>query len=168
LSYDSRSRTLAVSFTRFFFGIGGQSGTGQVELAQATVPADPTTLTGSSWRKPVVVWPEEPIQVNTGVYVSVAPGGDAYLAWERNNGSNLRDGDPYVYIHAALVRAGDTAPAAGGPAAPRVVSTGQRNSSPTGGVKSLDAVVIPGYSRGIGQDFPRIAVDAPKGKVVVV
>jgi hypothetical protein len=168
LSYDSQSRTLATSFTRFFFGFGGQSGTGQVELTRATVPADPATLTGSSWHQPVVVWPEEPVEVNTGAYVAVAPGGDAYLAWERNVQSNLNDGDPYVYIHAALVRAGDTAPVVGGPAAARVVSTGQRNASPTGGVKSMDAVVIPGYSRGIGQDFPRIAVDAPKHKVVVV
>ena len=32
----------------------------------------------------------------------------------------------------------------------------------------MDGVVIPGYSRGLGQDFPRIAVDAPKGKVIVV
>jgi hypothetical protein len=168
LSYDSRSRTLGVSFTRFFLGVGGQSGTGQVELTRATVPADPATLSSASWQPPIVVWPEEPIEVNTGAYLSIAPGGDTYLAWERNTGSNLNDGDPYVYIHAALVRAGATAPAVGGPAAARVVSTGQRNSSPTGGVKSMDAVVIPGYSRGIGQDFPRIAVDAPKGKVVVV
>ncbi|MDP9224112.1 MAG: hypothetical protein M3P18_09705, partial [Actinomycetota bacterium] len=51
---------------------------------------------------------------------------------------------------------------------PRIVTLGQRNSNGAGGVKSLDAVAIAGYNRGIGQDFPRIAVDAPLGKVVVV
>ena len=64
--------------------------------------------------------------------------------------------------------AADVSPVVGGPALPRVVSLGQRNSNGLGGVKSLDAVVIAGYNRGTGQDFPRIAVDAPKGKVVVV
>lgn len=48
------------------------------------------------------------------------------------------------------------------------MSLGQRNSNGAGGVKSLDAVAIAGFSRGLGQDFPRIAVDAPLGKVVVV
>jgi hypothetical protein len=73
-----------------------------------------------------------------------------------------------VFIQAARVRRADVSPVVGGPALPRVVSLGQRNSNGLGGVKSLDAVVIAGFNRGTGQDFPRIAVDAPKGKVVVV
>jgi hypothetical protein len=56
----------------------------------------------------------------------------------------------------------------GGPALPRIVTLGQRNSNGAGGVKSLDAVVIAGYNRGTGQDFPRIAVNGPTSKVVVV
>jgi hypothetical protein len=168
LSYDSRSRVLAMSYTRFFFGFGGQSGAGQVELARAVVPADPATLSGSAVQPPAVVWPEEPVDVNTGAYVAVAPGGDTYVAWERNISSNLRDGDPYVYVHVARVPAGQTVPDMGGTAQPRVVTTGQVNASSAGGVKSLGAVAIAGYSRGLGQDFPRIAVDAPLGRVVVV
>jgi len=168
LSYDPTSRQLAMSYTRFFFGNNGQSALGQIELARARVPADPTSLSSGDWTQPVVVWPEEPDTVNQGSYVSVAPNGDAYVSWERNIDSNLFNGNPYVYIHAALVQAGDSTPKVGGPDHPRVVSTDQRNSSGDGGVKSLDAVAIAGFNRGLGQDFPRIAVDAPLGQVVVV
>jgi hypothetical protein len=167
LSYDAKTRTLAMSYTRFFFGFGGQSGLGQIEVVRAHVPANPATLSSAAFSAPIVVWPEEPTDVNTGAYVSLAPGGDAEVAWERNWNSNLFNGDPYVYIHAARVPAGASSPSVGGPASPVVVTKGQTNSSPQGGVKSLGAVVIAGYSRGIGNDFPRIAVDAPLGRVVV-
>jgi hypothetical protein len=70
-----------------------------------------------------------------------------------------------VYIHAALVAAGATTPSIGGPANRVVVTRGQVNSGPGGGVKSLDAVAIAGYNRGLGIDFPRVAVDAPLGRV---
>jgi hypothetical protein len=168
LSYDTVSRRIAMSYTRLFFGIGGQSGAGQVELVRARVPSNPAALTAASWQPPVTVWPEERTTLNTGAYVSLARGGDAYLSWERNVLSNLSNGDPYVYIHAARIRAGDVSPVVGGPALPRVVSLGQRNSNGNGGVKSLAAVAIAGYNRGLGQDFPRIAVNAPLGKVLVV
>ncbi|MBA2558946.1 MAG: hypothetical protein H0V07_03515, partial [Propionibacteriales bacterium] len=104
----------------------------------------------------------------TGAYVSVAHGGDSYVSWERNVDSNTFNGRPYVFIHAARVRVGSTRPAVGGPADPRVVTRGQRNSNAKGGVKSLDTVFIAGYNRGFGQDFPRIVVDNPLHKVVVV
>ena len=165
LSYDPTSRTLAMSFTRFFGGFGGQSGAGQIELVRAHVPTNPSQLRSSHFSAPIVVWPEEATVVNTGVYVSLTPGGNAYLAWERNVQSNLFNGNPYVYIHAALVPKGATTPSIGGPANRVVVTRGQVNSGPSGGVKSLDAVAIAGYNRGIGLDFPRVAVDAPLGRV---
>jgi hypothetical protein len=168
LSYDPTSRMLAMSYTRFFFGIDGQSGTGQIELVRARVPANPADLSASNWSRPITIWSEETDTVNTGAYVSVARNGDAYVAWERNVDSNLFNGHPYVYIHAAKVGAGASSPTVGGQSKPRVVSLGQRNSNGAGGVKSLDAVVIAGFNRGIGQDFPRIAVNAPLGKVVIV
>jgi len=168
LSYDTTTRTLAMSYTRFFFGFGGQSGAGQIEMVRAQLPADPRALTAANWSAPITVWPEEFNTLNTGAYVSVAANGDAYLSWERNIQSNATNGNPFVYIHAARVRARDVFPAVGGSAAPRVVSLGQRNSDGAGGVKSLDTVVITGYSRGVGQDFPRIAVDEPKRKVIIV
>jgi hypothetical protein len=168
LSYDSVSRTLAVSYTRFFFGFGNQSGTGQVELVRAHVPGDPRLLSSAAWSSPMTVWPEEPSVVNTGAYVSMASGGDAYVSWERNVESNQFNGNPYVFIHAARVRAGDVSPVVGGPIRPRVVTLGQRNSNGVGGVKSLDLVAIAGYNRGFGQDFPRIAVNGPRKQVIVV
>ncbi len=168
LSYDQGSRRLGLSYTRFFFGIGGQSGLGQIELVRARVPQDPRLLNSASWSKPAIVWPEEKTTVNQGSYVSMAPGGDAYLSWERNIDSNLFNGNPYVYIHAARVRPGDVSPVVGGPGLPRVVTLGQRNSNGYGGVKSLDTVVIAGFNRFLGQDFPRIAVNARLGRVLVV
>ncbi|MBA2560466.1 MAG: hypothetical protein H0V07_11395, partial [Propionibacteriales bacterium] len=65
LSYDRTSRQLAMSYTRFFFGIGRQSGLGQIELVRARVPADPRTLRAGDWRRPVTIWPEERRVVNT-------------------------------------------------------------------------------------------------------
>ncbi len=169
LGYDPASRTLAMSYTRFFFGFGGQSGTGQIEMVRAHVPADARTLTRSDFSRPITVWPEEQAFVfNQGSYVSLAPGGDAYISWERNLISNLFNGNPYVYIHAARVRRGDSSPVVGGPRSPRVVSQGQVNSSRDGGVKSLDGAAIAGYNRGLGNDFPRVAVDAALNKVIVV
>jgi hypothetical protein len=168
LSYDSVSRTMAVSYTRFFFGFGGQSGNGQVELVRAHVPRDPTLLSSSAWSPPMTVWPEESSVENTGAYVSMASGGDAYVSWERNVETNQSNGNPYVFVHAARVRRGDVSPVVGGPTRPRVVTYGQRNSNGAGGVKSLDLVSIAGYNRGFGQDFPRIAVDGPRKKVIVV
>jgi hypothetical protein len=166
LSYDPTSRILAMSYSRFFLGAGGESGTGQIELVRAHLPAAPDRLSAKDWSRPIPVWPEEKNTVNQGAYVSVARNGDAYVAWEHN--LNSFNGDPYVYVQAARIRSGDKTPVVGGPANPRVVTLGQRNSSRTGGVKSLDAVGIAGYNLGVGQDFPRIAVNARLGRVLVL
>jgi hypothetical protein len=167
MSYDGVSRTLAVSYTRFFFGLAGQSGRGRIDVVRAHVPTDPRALSSADWERPVLVWGEEDTKVNQGAYVSVAPGGDAYVTWERNV-QPFSLGDPYSYIHVARVRPGDRPPVVGGRSRPRVASLGQRNSSPRGGVKSLGLVGIVGYNRGIGQDFPRIAVNPRFHEVVLV
>lgn len=167
LGYDPASRTLVMSYTRFFFGFGGQSGQGQVEITRAKVPANPSQLASRNFGAPITVWPEEPRVENEGAYVSVARGGDAYVAWERNWITNLFNGNPFVYEHVALVPRGAFAPTVGGPAYPRIVTLGQANSNGLGGVRSLDSVAISGYNRGLGNDFPRIAVDQPAGKVLV-
>lgn len=177
LSYDSSSRTLAMSYTRFFL-TQRRTGLGQIEVVRAHVPSSPETLTGDAFRRSVV-WREESNcrrpseahgcgELNSGSYPAVAPNGDVYVAWERNLLSNLGNDDPYVYIHAALVPAATPHRVSGGNADPVVVTSGQRNSSPEGGVKSLDGIPIAGYSRGLGNDFPRIVYDAAVGKPVVV
>jgi len=167
LSYDPGTRTLVMSYTKFFVNFP-HSSNGQIEIVRAHVPADPATLAKTDFSPPVVVWPEEGNVVNQGAYPAVAPGGTTFVAWERNIESNLGNGDPYVYIHAARVQPNGTAPDIGGPNLPRILTTGQVNSNGLGGVRSMDTVVIAGYSRGLGQDFPRLAVDAPLGKVVAV
>ncbi|MFI6071948.1 hypothetical protein ACIA5C_10205 [Actinoplanes sp. NPDC051343] len=58
LAYDPTTRTAAVSYTRFFFGDGGQSGNGQIELVRAHLPAKPSALSAADLTGPAVVWPE--------------------------------------------------------------------------------------------------------------
>lgn len=178
LAYDPVSRTLAMSYTRYFLG-GAHSGLGQIEVTRAHVPADPADLAQGVFAKPIVIWHEEPYCAipsepnqcgaqNAGAYPAVAPGGDIYVAWERNLDTNLDYGaDTSVYIHAALVPSGATHPSIGGESDPVVVSKNQVNGRPNGGVKSLNNVFIPGYSRG-ANDFPRIAYNDVAGKVVFV
>src|SRR5947209_6377566 len=156
ISYDANSRTLVLSYTRFFLR-PPFFGTGQIEMVRASVPEDPAALTDSAFSTPILIRPEEQGVNNQGSYLVAAPGGDAYLAWERNEVSNLSNGDPFVYIRAAVVPAGATAPSVGGTESPRVVTLDQAHSNGIGGVKSLNSVTIPGYNRGRGNDFPRIA-----------
>jgi hypothetical protein len=182
MSYDPLSRTLAISYTRFGF-VG--SGLGQIELVRARVPAVAERLSAKSFGPPVVVWPEEqfcdpgvmPSEAarcgaeNQGAYVSAGPRGDSYVAWERNIDTNVFTfpNDPYVYIHAARVPRRASSAAVGGPANPVLISAGQQNGSPDGlGTRSTDAFPIPGFNRFTGNDFPRIAVNAPLGTVIVV
>jgi hypothetical protein len=166
LAWDQSSRTLAVSFTRFFIS-GNHSGQGAINLARAHVPVNVGSLTSGNFRT-TLIWPEEPFDENEGAYVALAPGGDAYVAWERNLDTNLFNGDPHIYEHVALVPADANAPAVGGKQHPVVVTKGQVNSSAVGGVRSLGSVVIAGYNRGTGNDFPRIAWNTTAGRVEVV
>jgi hypothetical protein len=182
VSYDPTSRTLAISYTRFFMS-GSHSGLGQIEVVRAAVPSDPASLSPADFSPKVVVWQEEAwanwndpvtpadqvMAVNQGAYPAVAPNGDVFVAWERNIDTNLYFGlDPYVYLHVARVPAGASAPDLGGRDDPVVFTKGQVNSSSDGGVKSMNTVVIAGFNRGLGQDFPRIAVDPVGQRVVLV
>jgi hypothetical protein len=161
MSYNAASQTLAVSYARArFFGGGGR-----VEVKRATHVSAAFPIPSFGTRK--IIWPEEATVVNTGAYPAVANNGDIYVAWERNIDSNLFSVDPYVYIHVARLPHGASSPDIGGLNNPRVVTKGQTNSSPGGGVKSLDGTPIAGYNRGLGQDFPRIAYDPTRNQVVV-
>ena len=111
------------------------------------------------------MWPEEPAAENEGADAAVAPGGDTYVAWERNVDTNLF-GDPHIYEHIAWIPAGANAPLKGGRSNPVVITKGQINATPVGGVRSLDATVIAGYNRGTGNDFPRIAWDRVRGRAI--
>src|SRR5205823_14928825 len=103
LSWDQTSRTLVMSFTRFFL-TGAHSGQGEIDIARAHVPAAAATLKKADFRT-IRVWPEEQLVENEGAYTAVAPGGDTYVAWERNVDTNLFTGDPHIYEHLAVVPA---------------------------------------------------------------
>lgn len=181
LEYDPTSRTLALSYTRFFLS-GRHSGLGQIEVVRAAVPADPVLLSEADFTPRVVVWPEEDYcpgfsatpadrcgALNQGAYPAVSPSGDVYVAWERNIDTNLYFGlDPYVYLHVARVPAGAAVPDVGGADAPIVFTRGQVNATTDGGVHSMSTVEIAGFNRGLGNDFPRIAVDGVRQRVVFV
>ncbi|MGN6378871.1 MAG: hypothetical protein ACTHNU_07975 [Gaiellales bacterium] len=166
LSWDQSSRTLVVSFTRFYL-TGNHSGQGEIDIARAHVPANATTLSASDFQT-IRIWSEDRFDENEGAAPAVAPGGTTYVTWERNLDTNLFNGDPRIYEHIAMVPAGASSPSKGNKTDPMVVTQGQFNSTPSGGVKSLDGVVIAGYNRGTGNDFPRIAWDKAASRVVVV
>jgi hypothetical protein len=166
LAYDRTSHTLAMSYTRFFLLTG--SGAGQIEMIRAHMPSQPQLLSHASFSAPIVIWPEQHHQVNSGAYPAVTPNGDTYVAWERNiDNVQTASGDPFVHEQIARVPAGSNHVTIGGPANPRVVTLGQRNSNLTGGVRSLSAQLIAGYNRGTGNDFPRIAYDGATDQVLV-
>ena len=170
MSYDPKTRTLAVTYDRFsFFGYG----TGQPEVVTAHIPTSTPLLSSADFSAPVVIWPEEPTYENEGVYPALAynpstGADDIYVAWERNWYTNQFNGDPYVYIQAAVIPVGASAPLVGGPASPIVVTLNQLNSTAYGGVKSLDLVPVTGYSRGTSNDFPRIAWNSSQNEVIIV
>jgi hypothetical protein len=168
MSYDSKTRTLAVTYSRFTFS---GYGTGQPEVVTATVPTSPPLLTSANFSKPVMIWPEESVYENEGVYPALAYDSstgkdDIYVAWERNWYTNQTDGNPYVYVQAALIPVGASAPSIGSPSSPVVVTAGQLNSV-NGGVKSMDLVPVTGYT-GTANDFPRIAWNSTQNQIVIV
>lgn len=181
ISYDSTTRTVALSYTRFFLN-PPFNGTGQIEMVRATLPTDPQALTEADFSTPIIVWPEEPNVSNQGSYITLRPGGDAYISWERNYVTNLFNGNPYIYEHVAEVEHGMFVPDEGMMGAPVILTMGQVNScKPTdpgalcdepGGVKSIDSELVAGYNRnggvsGFPNDFPRIAFNKKKDRVVV-
>ena len=178
LDFDPKTRTLAMSYTRFLAQTGKRDtssgcNAGQIEVVRARVPADPNDLRSGNFSDPVVVWPEEcnpdgTVVINQGSNVAVDGRGNAYVAWERNAISNVFfSNDPYVYVHAALVRWGAGHPATGGPDEPVVLTKGQVNSTPAGGIRSLDGAAIAGSGH-LGVDWPRVAVNRRLGEVEFV
>jgi hypothetical protein len=187
-SFDPTTRTLAIAYGRvYFMGTGGpHSGFGQIELVRAHVPSQPHNLAPSDFGPPIVVWGEETAlpsfggtcerpsetsqcgALNTGSTVAINDRGDAYVAWERNILTNLpgfEGGDPYVYIHAALVPSEAGGPTIGGKNRPVVISRGQPNGNADGGVLSMDTVKFAGNDDGGGNDFPHLAFNPAAGEV---
>ena len=168
LGYDPVSRTLAMVYTRFLpFNPPVSCGNGQIEMVRARVPDDARDLSSDHFSRPIVVSEDTGCRrfiVQQGADVAVAPGGDAYVVWERNWISNLFSGqNPYIYIDAAVVPRRERAPSN-----KVTITINQRRARFGGGVKSLDTAIISGYSRGVGNDFPRVEYNVAHDEVVVV
>lgn len=173
MAYDPNTRTLAMSYTRFGFDPPEECGNGQIEVVKARVPANPSNLRHADFNGPFVIQPEEAPPdcnffsqraiVNQGSYPAVAPNGDIYVAWERNWISNLFNGRPFIYEMLARLPRG-----ANRPDKKVTLTVNQKNATDEGGVKSLDSTEINGYSRFIGNDFPRITWNTARSEVVVV
>jgi hypothetical protein len=159
-SYNATSHTFAISYARFAFGPGVQTLSGgeiRMVRAQHVTPATPVP----SFEPPITVRRDEHTVSNQGASPAIADNGDIYVAWERNL-FGFASTDPYVYVNIARVPNG-----ASGPDIGTVVTAGQLHSNSAGGVKSLSNVAIAGYSRGQGQDFPSIAYDPIRNRVLV-
>lgn len=175
LAYDASTRTIALSYTFFGFEPGVHCGNGEIHVVRGHVPADVTQLSEGNFSDDIVVAPEEGVHPDCnitgfsdivflqGSYPTVTDSGDVVVAYERNWISNLFNGFPYIYIKAASIPAGATHPTA-----TVTVSKGEANATATGGVRSMDATQIVGYTRFIGNDFPRIAFKASTDRVLVV
>jgi hypothetical protein len=154
---DPVNKRLIFTYTNF------NSQFGEIDLAVCDIsstPAAPVCLPGTAGSTYQVVDPGDASESRTGSYPAVNTAtGDVYVAYEKNYATNILNGDPFTHELLAMVSASCLT---GVPcAAPTPVTLG----SP---VKSLDSVVIAGYSRGPGNDFPRIAVNPTTSKVVVV
>lgn len=170
---DRASGKLAVSYTcfGFFGGPSGSCGPSDIEIALCDLsnPAVPTCnpgTTGATYLT-IATAPPSPIfgpfspEELEGAYPAFSGSGDLYVVWNQNWTTNFFDGDPFTYQFAARVQAGClTFPTTtcGTPAQVQIGSA----------VKSLDATTIAGYSRGIGNDFPRIAFNNTTNQVVFV
>lgn len=177
MDYDPASRTLVISYSRQLFNIPqNRCDFGHIEMTRAHVPADPESLNVSDFSQRILVQPgttgicygssyKEVADKTSygGSHPAVAPGGDTYVAYEANFGSNFNGFDPYVYEKTALV------PADADSATKRVtVTKNQANSSPKGGVKSVNNAGYPGgYNRYV-RDFPRVAWNKVARKLEVV
>jgi hypothetical protein len=120
---------------------GGTSGPAYMTLATA-----PTSSAGG-------------LEELEGAYPAFNPSGDAYVTWNQNWSTNYFDGDPLTHQKATKIPASCLT---GIPCGPQPIATVE------GAIKSLDATTIPGYNRGTGNDFPRIAYNNVTHQVVFV
>ena len=166
-----RSRgKIVVSYT--CFGAGGSAadacGPSDVEISLCTLedPAHPFCRPPGGASGPAYMTlataPLSPIgflEELEGAYPAMSASGDSYVTWNQNWSTNYSDGDPVTHQKATRVPASCLN---GVPCGPQPIATVED------AVKSLDATTIPGYNRGTGQDFPRIAYNNVTNRVVFV
>lgn len=173
---DRSHGKIAVSYTCFGFGFfptsGGCNFNGDITIAlcDVTTPGSPACNPGLGGSDFMVV-AQNPqattgqFEVLQGSYPAFSNVGDLYVAWNQNFITNLfsfffGQVDPFTHELAARIpgRCLTPPPNCGSPTAVMIEPT----------VKSLDATQIAGYSRFLGQDFPRIAFNNTTNQVVIV
>jgi hypothetical protein len=166
-----RSRgKIVVSYT--CFGAGGSAtdacGPSDVEISLCTLenPAHPFCRPPGGASGPTYMTlataplsPAGGLEELEGAYPAFNPSGDSYVTWNQNWSTNYFDGDPLTHQMATKVPASCLK---GTPCGPQPIATVE------GAIKSLDTTTIPGYNRGTGQEFPRIAYNSVTNKVVFV
>jgi hypothetical protein len=173
-SIDRAHGRIAVSFT--CFGVAPYRtpfcnpwGDIHIALCDISAPSTPTCSPGKS-TTPYLVGARNPSTTNTsteyeGAYPAFSARGDLYVAFSQNWITNLilfNPGvDPYVHQAAVRVTAGCLTLPATSCGTPVAVTIGTP-------IKSLDDTSIRGYTRVIGNDFPRVAYDDVTDQLVVV
>jgi hypothetical protein len=162
LSIDAARGRLYMSYSRF-----GQSGSGQIELAvcDITRPNAPVCNPGASTAPYLVVAPGDLNCESDGAYPAVdVASGSVYVAWEWNIASglfnpscfNVSTQNKVAYMPFTCLTLTPASPCGMSPLTKAIDIT------------SMEAAVVPGYSRFPMQDFPRIAVSDLAGTVSIV
>ena len=138
-----------------------------VALCDISTPSTPSCNPGRS-TTPYLIAAKNP-QPNSleyeGAYPAFSARGDLYIAWNQNWFSNLAfftpGVDPYTHQSAVRVTAACLTVPTTTCSTPPAVTIGTP-------IKSLDGTTIRGYSRVIGNDFPRVAYDDVTDQLIVV
>lgn len=169
---DRAHGRIAVSYT--CFGIAPYNapfcsvfGDVHVALCDISTPSTPHCNPGLS-TTPYLIAAKNP-QPNSlefeGAYPTFSAHGDLYVAWNQNWVSNLaffNNGvDPYTHQSAIRVSAACLTLPTTTCGTPTPVTIGTP-------IKSLDGTTIRGYSRVIGNDFPRVAYDDVTDQLILV
>ncbi len=167
---DRVNKKIAVSYTAF--GSASVNRSGQINIALCDLSATPGTPacfpgTGGPSYLTLANSPTTLFEELEGAYPAFSNAGDLYVTWNQNWFTNFLQAfffgttDPFTHQLAARVPAACLTFPTTGCATPAAVTVEQS-------VKSLDSLIIPGYNRGIGNDFPRIAFNNVTNQVVFV
>lgn len=171
---DHARGKIALSYTAFGFDFRDPNFFGQINIALCDIsqtPGNPSCSPGDNGVRYLTI-ANNPSRIDIparifrfieleGAYPALSDTGDLYVTWNRNFFTNRSNGDPFTHEDAAKVNAGCLTFPKTACSTPPKVTVGAN-------VKSLDSVTIPGYNRGVGNDFPRIAFNATTEKVVIV
>lgn len=166
---DRVNKRIAVSYTAFGSSSVTRSGQINIALCDISSPGAPVCSPGTGGASYLTLAnsPTTQFEELEGAYPAFSNAGDLYVTWNQNWFTNFLQAfffgtiDPFTHQLATRVPASCLTFPTTSCVTPATVTVEQS-------VKSLDSVIIPGYNRGIGNDFPRIAFNNVTGQVVFV